>query len=94
MIHIPKKVKLGPLEYAVRPLNGDEEDYWGRHDFETLVIRLKLDMDKPQLDIIYLHEVLHALDKTYCGNSLLEKQIRSLSFGLYDFLTRNKIFEE
>ena len=94
MIHIPKKVKIGPLEYAICSLNGDEEDYWGRHDFEVLEIRLKLDMDKPQLEIIYLHEVLHALDKAYCGNSLLEKQIRSLSFGLYDFLINNKIFED
>ena len=94
MIHIPKKVKLGPIEYAVRPLNGDEEDYWGRHDFEVLEIRLKLDMDRPQLEIIYLHEVLHAMDKAYCGGGISERQIRSLAFALYDFLTRNKIFEE
>lgn len=95
MIHIPKKVKIGPHEYIVKELNGDEQgDFWGRHSLEDREIRIKKDMGEPQLGIIYLHEILHAIDEAHCGKSLEEEQIHALSYGLYDFLTNNKIFDK
>ena len=94
MIHIPKKLKIGPYEYKVKGLNGDEEDeFWGRHCLEELEIRIKTSMGQPQLDVVYLHEVLHAMDEVYCGKGLEEKQVHSLAYALYDFLTNNKIFK-
>ena len=95
MIHIPKRVKIGPVVYAVKALNGDEdEDYWGRHDFGDLEIRIKMELESPQLDIVYLHEVIHAMAEVYMGRKLVEAQVKQFSFALYDFLTRNKIFDE
>ena len=95
MIHIPKKVKIGPYEYKVKDLNGDEKgEFWGTHSLEDLELRIKKDMGQPQLSIVYLHEVLHALDEAYCGKGFTEDQIHTLSYALYDFLTNNKIFDK
>ena len=94
MICIPKKLKLGPYEYKVKCLNGDEEDeFWGRHHLEELEIRVKKGLAQPHAAIVYLHEVLHAMDEIYCGKGLEEEQIHSLAYALYDFLTNNKIFK-
>ena len=93
-IHIPKKLKLGTMTYSIVSLD-DEENYSfrGYHSWEKGKIGLTDELERPQLEIAYLHEVIHAMDAVYMGKSLREKQVKRLSFALHDFLLRNKIFD-
>ena len=94
-IHIPKKLKLGTMTYSIVSLDESEShDFWGGHLWGKGEIRITEELERPQLEIVYLHEVIHAMDAIYLGKSLKEKQIKQLSFALHDFLSRNKIFAE
>lgn len=38
---------------------------------------------------VVLHECLHGIDQRYCGDTLSEEQIRSLTYGVYDLIKSN-----
>ena len=76
-IKLPKKIKVGGLEYDVRfpyKFNGNS-GCLGIHNGETTTIRISSENNTSIILETLLHESLHALDHVYCGNSIEEDYI-------------------
>lgn len=92
---IPKKLKIGPINYRVVEVgsNGvatDDPHTWGFVDFSTCVIRLYRDLPMDKKWAVLMHEIVHAIDEQ-SGLELNEANTDRLAVSLVDTLTRNKL---
>ena len=98
---IPDKIKVGGYVFKIIKDYHFKEDTKldGQVDEDLLEIRLS-DVDrggnkkhKDCLKRIFIHEVLHAIDIVYNADGLEEDKIDRLSFGLYQVLKDNNLFQ-
>ena len=91
MFKIPKKVKVGAVEYSVVQVDkvfSDNGDWcFGTIDFQELEIEINPTFPRPP-QITFIHEIIHAIDMN-AGDSLDERQIRMLGYGIYQLLVDN-----
>lgn len=98
---VPKKVKIASHIFKVLcPYKFQErDDIFGRIDFATNVIYITTDSNgnlcsETHTAATFYHEVMHALDRLYCGNRIgdeapKEELIEGLAQGLTQFLADN-----
>ena len=96
---IPKKIKVGGLEYKV--LQGyafKETELMGQVSHSQTEIRLNnidpygVQYPNQKKEECFVHEIIHAIDSVYNNNSLEEKTVDRLSQGLYQVLKDNKLY--
>lgn len=87
---IPKTIKVAGKEYIVeRPEQSfvdAAEACDGIHMYASEIIKVAKRGTEHYQNTVFLHEVLHAIDYTYCGGVLDEKTIESLAVGLYQVI--------
>jgi len=95
-VKIPKEIKVAGHEYKVT-----FKDKWlskkgivGRFDNDLKKIFLckyykTVKRAKSEIELTFLHEIIHAVDRHYNNNSLSEKAVDRLSNGLYQVLKDN-----
>lgn len=99
-MRIPKKLKVGGMEYKV--IQGyifKEVDLMGQAAHNQNEIRLadKEPHNSQTYNIqkkeeCFIHEMLHAIDCVYNNNATDEKTVDRLSQGIYQVLKDNKLF--
>ena len=98
---IPKQVKIGGHIFTVLyPYSFRERtDQSGQCDWDFMQIKIaEQDRNEPKkaqtrIEEILIHEVLHAIDWVYNGNSLTETTTDQLAQGLYQVIKDNpKLF--
>ena len=97
-MNIPKEVRIGGYNYEVarpaRPFYTDSGDLCdGLHIPNIQVIKVANDGNDEYQNTVFLHECLHAIIYTFCGNVVNdtdeEKLVESLAKGLYQFIKDN-----
>lgn len=97
-MNIPKEVRIGGYNYEVerpaRPFYTDNGDLCdGLHIPNIQVIKVANDGNDEYQNTVFLHECLHAIIYTFCGNVVNdadeEKLVESLAKGLYQFIKDN-----
>ena len=96
-MRLPKRLKIGALEWNVRWVHDLEEDgrrAWGGCDNTDFEIRLddSLRTRPAQCMNVLLHELLHAVAETY-DVRLSESQVLRLANGLAAALKDNHLLE-
>ncbi len=87
-IPIPKRIKVGGLDYRIvmgRAVTIDLRDrkLWGEHSGNMREIRLSMDAPSTQqLSDTFFHEILHAVDAVYNSDGLEERENVVLAHGL------------
>lgn len=62
MVTIPKQFSLFGETYKVKKLvKIDKEDSWGEHDPIKNIIKIKKSLNQEQQEVVFLHEILHAV---------------------------------
>lgn len=96
---LPNNVKVGGVVYkVVFPYNFDEDqNLTGIHISQTSEIKIsyKYKGDDRPLQSIYetfIHELAHAIDAVYCGDSFSEEEISKVASGLYQVLLENRLY--
>ena len=88
------KIKIGGHNYSVFYVKGNHKEKgienYGKIYHDAKKIYIDKDIAKSQQEETLLHEILHAIDQIYNNHSLSEKQIESMSEGLYQVLKDNK----
>ena len=99
-MRIPKKVKVGGHWYKVHIgyIFKERFDRSGDTDSDIKEIRiaketLGVPLPKSQVEQVFIHEILHAIDWVYNSDELEEKQIKRLAEGLYQVLKDNKMLK-
>ena len=98
-MNIPDKVKVGGQTYAVIKNYKFHQDttLCGQADHNQLEIRLTgiditgKELKKERLEEVFLHELLHCIDTVYNNNSIEEKVIQRLAYGVHQVLVDNDI---
>lgn len=96
---LPERIRVGPLTYAVQetmPALGDET-YLGESLHTEGIIRLRADLPTEHKELVFIHEVLHALMYVVglpgggeeAVSVKAEELTNRLSFALYQFLRDN-----
>lgn len=86
---IPKSIKVGGRIYTVKLV----KDLWrntghkGFITFHAHLIELDTDLPEPDMGVIFFHEVIHAGDKQYGGNTLGEDKTDIISETVYQVLS-------
>ena len=85
---IPKEIDVGGYTFKVRcdyettqQLIADGHD--GEHSYARKILRFRNDLPQQEVDNLFLHEILHAIDGQYCAAELEEKQVLRLANGLH-----------
>ena len=90
---IPNKIKIGGHIFKVKIFSGKfSDDKAGRVEGQKNMIYLNADYVQSKQESVLLHEVIHELDWLN-GLGLNEKQIDSLTEGLYQVLKDNKLIK-
>jgi len=89
---IPKTVKVGGMIYRI--IDGykfdERTDVRGLADHNQLIIRLGNMIDNNHTrELVFIHEVLHAINNVYNAEGLEEDEIDRMAHGLYQVLTDN-----
>lgn len=94
IITIPKKVKIGSMEYDISLENevivGEGQVYNGLIIFDDLVIRLWSNRSAQRLEETFIHEVLHGILRE--RDILIEDEeelVEMLGKGIYQFIIDN-----
>ena len=98
---IPKKIKVGGHIYDVDTNYFFKErfDRCGSSDHQQKEIKItKIDTGgRPRhisdVEVTFIHELLHCVDEVYNANSLEEKSVSVLAEGLYQVLKDNKLLK-
>ena len=102
----PENLKIGAHNYKVKyPYVFDVDNLTGQHCSETKEIRVKgaALTGEPQAKtnqfVCFFHEIFHAIDQTYCMESLglecsKEALIDSLSEGIVQVLLDNDLYKQ
>lgn len=92
-MNIPNNIKIGGFNYHVERMNGpfvsDGNALDGEHNFANKTIRVATNGCGDYQDMVFLHEVCHAIIDHYCAEEQDEKFVEQFSKGLYQVLTDN-----
>ena len=92
-MNIPDEVKVGFLDYTVEkvpePFCNGSNAVDGTENCSNALIRVAESGCADYQNMVFLHELLHAIDFVYCGETLTEKQIAQMSKGLYQVIKDN-----
>lgn len=87
---IPEKVKVGFLDYEVErvaePFVNGSTAVDGTHNCADAKIRIAENGNEDYKNMVFVHELLHAIDFVYCAESLTETQIEQMAKGLYQVI--------
>ena len=90
---IPKRVKIGGFAYNVErpnePFVSDNIVADGEHNFVDKIIKVAAKGCPEYQDLVFLHEVCHAIISCYVANKQDEEFVEQFSKGLYQFLVDN-----
>ena len=93
---IPNKIKVLYKNYKIRQvenLHSDDGELYGQVRYLDEVIDLSVAASEDQKKCTLVHEIIHAIDETYCIG-LKEKQVEKLGVALYMLILDNEeIFE-
>ncbi len=91
---IPKKLNICGFEYTVEIREIDNNDIFGQHNQTRCQILIAADgVNKQKKEQTFIHEILHAIDCAV-GVDLKEKQVTTLSRGLYQVLKDNNLLKD
>jgi len=82
---IPESIKVGGRIYEVRFVN----NLWrntgnkGFITFNSHLIELDASLPEPDIGVVFIHEVIHAGDKQYGGNTLAEDKTDIVAETIY-----------
>ncbi len=89
-VKIPKTIKVAGRSYTIKfskDLLRDNEDR-GQVCFGNQIIQLYDRLDKEQLNVTFLHEIIHAIDEHLCGRAgINEKDTNGLAEGIFQLFT-------
>jgi hypothetical protein len=92
-INIPKRFKIFGLTFKVKqPWKVDKDGHWGECLIATKTIKIKRNLNKEQKEIIYLHEVTHAILDCLEYNDLSNDEdfVERFSKALHQVLTTSE----
>lgn len=102
-MNIPNAVRIGGYRYEIErpegPFYTDSGDLCdGLHVPNVQVIKVAKDGNDEYQKTVFLHECLHAIIYTFCGNLVSdddeEKLVENLAKGMYQFIKDNpSVFE-
>jgi len=98
---IPKKLRVGGVEYDVEVgyQFNEREDRSGHADEENLEIKIcdsglnGKKFAQAHIEDIFIHEMLHCIDRRYNSGALEEDVVQRLACGLYQVLKENKLLK-
>lgn len=92
-MRIPKQVKIGGFTYNVErpdvPFVSDGIAADGEHCFANKTIKVASNGCPEYQDLVFLHEVCHAIISCYVADRQDEEFVEQFSKGLYQFLVDN-----
>lgn len=92
-MNIPKNIKIGCFNYHVERIKGpfvsDGTALDGEHRFAEKTIRVSDNGCGYYQDVVFLHEVCHAIIAHYCADEQDEKFVEQFSKGLYQVINDN-----
>ena len=94
-VNIPKKIKVGCLDYKIKyPYVFDESNLSlrGQHCGFTSLIKLAGDSSNQIIVETLLHEIIHAVDFIFCANAFSEGFVALFSNGLFQVLRDNDLY--
>lgn len=90
---IPKTIKIGGFNYYVERPDGafvsDGMALDGEHNFAEETIKVSTNGCGDYQDLVFLHEVCHAIIEHYVSRKQDEEFVEQFSKGLYQVLTDN-----
>ena len=96
---IPKKIRVGGIDYKIiiKERFKDDADTWGGCKNDLAKIELVTMNDSKKLaNCIFLsnlfHELCHAIDGVYCGQSMSENVIEKIETFWFQILSDNNLF--
>ncbi|MBQ7003672.1 MAG: hypothetical protein IJN57_06910 [Oscillospiraceae bacterium] len=92
-MNIPEKVKVAGYEYTVErpnePFPSGSDVCDGVHTFADQKIKVAQSGTEAYQNTVFLHEVVHAIIASYCGDNQNEQFVEQFSKGLYQVITDN-----
>lgn len=93
-MNIPESVDISGLNYKVEVTKSGckDDNYMGRTYEKECLIMVCSDMPKDQMEVTFLHEVIHAVGFAF-ALELSENQVTALASGLYSTLKKADIIK-
>lgn len=96
---IPKKIRVGGIDYTITLKNKflDDDEHWGicKNDLAEIVLVTDNNGEKiagcTLLSNLF-HEICHAIDRVYCGQTMSEANIEKISTFWFQVLSDNYFF--